>query len=182
MKKKKGGKSTIITDVMAQGFTARTSEKAVTAVINHIKLGLWWGEPVEIPGGTIQAKVRKGKPRRKFQRFRDIQQGKVAYRIVSYPGRRRVVKFTPDLTLDLTSLPPPPLPETPEQVETQQLASELLEMPADKATMATLQQAVTVHPFKPGALLRRLQEFKNRGWKFGSVALLARQVSTHHWL
>ena len=63
MKKKKGGKSTIITDVMAKGFTARTSEKAVTAVINHMKLGLWWGEPVEIPGGTIQAMVRKGKPR-----------------------------------------------------------------------------------------------------------------------
>jgi hypothetical protein len=182
MKKKKAGKSTIITDVMAQGFTARTSQKAVTAVINHMQLGLWWGELVEIPGGTIQAMVRKGKPRRRVQRFRDIQNGKVAYRIVIYPGRRRVVKFTPDLTLDLTPLPPPPLPETSEQVEARQLASEMLGKAADKPIMATLQRAVELHPFTPGALLRRLREFKGRGWQFCGIDSLARQVTAHYWL
>ena len=137
---------------------------------------------MEIPGGTIQAMVRKGKPRRKFQRFRDIRQGKVAYRIVSYPGRRRVVKFTADLSLDLTPLPPPPLPETSEQLEARQLASELLGKAADKSIMATLQRAVEVHPFKPGALLRRLREFKGRGWRFGGVTSLAHQVTAYYWL
>ena len=92
------------------------------------------------------------------------------------------MKFTPDLSLDLTPLPPPPLPETSEQVEARQLASELLGKPADKSIMATLQQAVEVHPFKPGALLRRLREFKGRGWQFGGIDSLARQVTAHHWL
>ena len=110
--KKKGGKSTIVKDVMAQGFTARKAEKAVDVVFDCMKLGLWWGEPVEIPSGTIQAKIRKGKPRRMFQRFRGIQKGKILYRIVDYPGRRRVVKFAPNLDLDLTPLPSPPLSET----------------------------------------------------------------------
>jgi hypothetical protein len=182
MKTKKRGKSTIVKDVMAQGFTTRKAAKAVNVVISYMKLGLWWGEPVEIPGGIIQAKVRKGIPRREIHKFRNIETRKTAHYNVDYPGRRRVVKFTPHLDLDLTPLPPAPVPETPEQVETRQLACELLGKPADQATMATLQQAVMVHPFKPGALLRRLQEFKSRGWTFGGVALLARQVAAHHWL
>jgi hypothetical protein len=147
-----------------------------------MKLGLWWGEPVEVPGGTLQAKVRKGTPRRSSQTFKDIQTGRINRRVVNYPGRRRVVKFTPDSNLDLTPLPPPPVPVTAEQVEVCQLASELLGQPAHNAIMATLQEAVEVHPSHPGALLRRLREFKSRGWQFGSVASLAHQVSIHYWL
>ena len=178
VKKKKGGKSVIVQDVIARGFTARKAEKAVNAVINQMKQALWRGEAVEVPGGTIQAGVRKGTRRREFQKFRSIQTGGISHRIVEYPGRRRVVKFIPDLNLDLT---PPPLPDTPEDLEARQLASELLGKPTNKAIMARLQEAVDVHPSKPGALLRRLREFKSRGWHFDSVDMLARQVSAHYW-
>ena len=180
--KKKGGKSTIVKDLMDKGFTARKAEQAVNAVIRYMKLGLWWGEPVEVPGGTIQAQVRKGTPRRQFQKFRNIQTENQDHRFVAYPGRRRVVKFTPDSNLDLTPMPRPRLPETPEEVEARQLASELLGKPADRAIIARLQQAVEVHPFKQGALLRRLREFKSRGWRFDCVTSLAHEVASYYWL
>lgn len=176
MKKEKGGKSRIIKDVMAKGFTARRAEKAVNAVLNLMTLALKSGEPVEIPGGTIQAKARKGTPRRKGQRFRNVHTKKIAYEVVRYPGARRVVKFTPDLTLDLTP------PESPETVEARAIASELLGVPASEAIMARLQQAVEVHPFKEGALLRRLRECKKRGMTFNNVEWLANQISAFYWL
>ena len=179
MKKTKGGKSRIVKDVMAKGFTAREAQDVVTAVFSLMKLALQSGDPVEIPGGTIQAKARKGKPRRKNQRFRNVHNKKIAFKVVRYRGARRVVKFRPDPNLDLEPLP---LPETPEQVEAREIASQLLGKPANLAIMARLQQAVEVHPFKPGALLRRLREFKSRGRTFSNVELLAHQTSTWHWL
>ena len=42
------------------------------------------------------------------------------------------MKFTEDSNLDLTPLPRPPLPETREEVEARQLASELLGKPVDR--------------------------------------------------
>jgi nucleoid DNA-binding protein len=180
MKRKSLGKSAIISDVMAKGVTARKATKAVNAVFDFMKQGLWWGEPVEVPGGTLQAKVRKGRSRRKVQKFLNIQTGMIDLQIGLFPGRRRVLKYTPDLDLDLTPLPPPPAPETPEQVEARQLASELLGKPADRAGIAT-QKAVEVHPSKPGALLRRLREFKDRGMHFGDVTALAYDVSACYW-
>jgi hypothetical protein len=101
------------------------------------------------------------------------------FRFVRYLGRRRVLKFIPDLSLDLT---PPPVPETPEQAEAREMASELIGHPLNKPIMASLQQAVEVHPCKPGALLRRLRDFKSRGWTFGSVPLLAQYLSSWYWL
>ena len=182
MKKKKGGKATIVKDVMAQGFTARKAQQALNAVLDLMKFAVWCGEPVEIPGGHIQSKIRQGKPRGELQKFRDVQNGELAVRLVRYPGRRRVVTFTADLALNLTPLPPRPLPETSEQVEARQLASELLGKAADKSIMATLQQAVEVHPFMPGALLRRLRDIKSRGWQVGDIYSLAQRVASHYWL
>jgi nucleoid DNA-binding protein len=185
-KKKKGGRQVLISEVMAKGFTARKAREAVNAVIDCMKFALWCGEPVEITGGALEVKIQQGKQRRKGQYFQNIQTGKLMLRPVRYPGRRRVVKFTPDRDLDLTPLPAPPLPppplqNTPERVEARHLASKLLGRPADERTMAILQAAVEVHPWKPGALLRRLQEFDSRGWQFGDIGSLAAQVSAHYW-
>ena len=179
MKKTKGGKSRIVKDVMAKGFAARKAQKALNAVFDLMKAALQSGETVEIPGGTIQAKARKGKSRGKIQRFRNVQKGKIDFKFVSYPGSRRVVKFTPDPNLDLTPLPPP---EAPEQVEEREMVSELIGKPANKAIMARLQQAVELRPFKEGALLRRLRECKSRGRTFSSVEALANQISAFYWL
>ena len=94
-----------------------------------------------------------------------------------------VLKFSPDLNLDLTPSPRPSLPDTPEQVEVRQLASELLCKLADMAIIATLQEAVELHPHQLGALLRRLRDIKSRGWSFDNdVYLLAQQVAADYWL
>jgi nucleoid DNA-binding protein len=180
MKTKKGGKAVIVKDLMATGLSARKAAKALNAVLDSMKFALWCGEPVEIPGGSIQAKTRKGTPRREFHRFRNVQTREIDHHIVAYSGLRHVVTFTADSELDLTPLP---LPETPEQVEALQLASELLGKPADEAIIAQLQQAAEVHPRGPGALLRRLRDIKSRGWQFhNDVHSLARQVAAHYWL
>jgi nucleoid DNA-binding protein len=179
MKRKKGGKSRIVKDVMAKGFTARKAEKAVDAVFSLMKVALQAGEPVDVPGGTLQAKARKGKPRMKSQRFRSVNNKRIAFKFVRYPGAHRVVKFAPDPNLDLE---PPPLPEPPEELEARAIASELLGMPASQAIMARLQQAVEVHRFKEGALLRRLRECKSRGRTFDNVEWLANQISAFYWL
>jgi nucleoid DNA-binding protein len=180
---KKGGKSRIVKDIMAMGFTARKSEKALNAVIAHMKLGLRRGEPVEVPGGTLQSKIRRGKPRREAQRFGNVNTRKTRSQIIHYSGRRRVVKFTPDLALDLTPLPPLPLPETAEQIESRQLASYLLGKPADMAIMAALQQAAEFRRCMPGSLLRRLRDYKDRGWHFNNdLYELRSYLAAWYWL
>jgi hypothetical protein len=130
MKKKKGGRSSIIKDLTATGLTARKAVMAVNAVFDYMTLAAWWGEPVEIPGGLIQSTIRQGRPREERQRFRDIQTRKIAHKSIVFPGRRRVLKFTPDLELDLEPLPAQPLPETPEQEAVRRLVAQLLGRPA----------------------------------------------------
>jgi hypothetical protein len=41
----KAGKSRIVKDIMAKGFTARRPEKALNAAIESMKFALWCGEP-----------------------------------------------------------------------------------------------------------------------------------------
>jgi nucleoid DNA-binding protein len=179
MKRKKGGKNKIVKDVMAKGFKAREAEEAVNAVFSLMTSALQSGEPVEVPGGTLQAKDRKGKPRREIQRFHHVNSKKITFKAVRYPGARRVVKVTPDPNLDLTPLP---LPEPPDMVEARKITSELTGAPANQAIMARLQQAVEVHPFREGALLRRLRDLKSRGRTFNNTEMLAHEVSACYWL
>jgi nucleoid DNA-binding protein len=182
-KKKKGGKSVIVKDLMAKGLTARKAEKAVNVVFDQMTLALCRGEKVAIPGGSIQAKPRKGKSRTEFHKFSNIQSNKPMYPLTSYPGGHRVVKFTPDLDLDVSLLPAPPVPEAPELVEARQLASYLLKgKPASEETMRMLQQAVEQRPHKPGALLRRLRELKSRGHISDHEFTLAASLYTLYWI
>lgn len=191
--KKKRGKSAIIDDLMAKGFSARKATRAVNAVIDAWKFALYCGEEVEAPGGTLQVTVAKGRPRQKLQRFRSIATGQVQFRLTRYPGRRRIVKLKPDpsMVVILDSPPlPAPRPENTAEREERQLASLLLGRPADQAVMTSLRQAVGAHPRipgarlppKPGALLRRLREMNARGWKFSDLPDLAQRVSEYYWL
>jgi hypothetical protein len=186
--KKKGGKHQVVKDIMAKGFTARKAEKALKAVIDHMKLGLWWGEPVETPLGTLKAKVRRGKPwRENRHKFRNVNLGNVNRgmtdaRPVDYPGRRRVVKFQPNPMLDLTPLPQPPAPETTEQIEARELASYLLGKEVDRQAVAALQRAAETKRCVLGSLVRRLKEFKDRGWHFDSFFKLEVHVADWHWV
>ena len=178
------GKSKLIRELMEKGFSVRKSEKAVNAVFGCMTQALWTGEVVEIPGGSIVKTIRKGKPRQKLQKFRNVNTGKVRYKTVRLPGTHMSVKFRPDVTLDLSPLPVPPPPEPPEVTEVRHLATELLGLskPADDQTLATLQKAVDLHPHQPGALLRRLQEAKRRGWLATSVSELADHVKFLWWM
>jgi nucleoid DNA-binding protein len=105
------GKSRLIRELRAKGLSVRKATKAVNAVFNLMAGAVKRGEIVDIPGGTIKANTRNGKPRATMQQFRNIQTDEIDRRIVRYPGQRRVVKFRPDETLDLTPLPLPPTPE-----------------------------------------------------------------------
>jgi nucleoid DNA-binding protein len=176
------GKSGLILELIAKGLSVRKAEKAVNAVFDCMSWAVRRGETVEIPGGTIQAKIMNGKPRRASQRFRDVRTGKIAVKVVHYPGRRRVVKFRPDERLDLTPLPVPPPPPTPEQMECRQLATELLAKAVDDQVMTELQNAADFPSPKPGALLRRLKEVRNRGWPNRSTEELSAGLAKLYWV
>ncbi len=65
------GKSGLIRELMAEGLSVRQAEKAVNAVFEVMTRAVKRGETVEIPAGTIQAKIMNGEPRRASQRFAD---------------------------------------------------------------------------------------------------------------
>jgi nucleoid DNA-binding protein len=173
------GKSGLIRELMATGLSVRQAEKAVNAVFEVMVRAVKRGETVEIPGGTIRARIMNGKPRQAEQRFRNVQTGKIDFRVANYPGRRRVVKFKPDESLDLTPLPAPP---TPEEIECRQLAMELIGKPADDAVMESLKRAAALHPQKPGNLLARLRDRQQRGLRYSDAIGLAQDIEKLYWL
>ena len=173
------GKSGLIRELIAKGLSVRQAEKAVNAVFEVMTRAVKRGETVEIPGGTIQAKIMNGEPRRASQRFRDVRTREIAVKVINYRGRRRVVKFRPDESLDLTPLPPPP---TLEQVECRQLATELLAKAVNDQIMAQLLQGADSPSSKPGALLRRLKEVRNRGWRISSTEDLTACLAKLYWV
>ena len=54
------GKSGLIRELIAKGLSVRQAEKAVNAVFDCMSRAVRRGETVEIPGGTIQAKIMNG--------------------------------------------------------------------------------------------------------------------------
>ena len=173
------GKSKLIRELMAKGISVRKAEKGVNAVFDCMARAVRRGESVEIPGGRIQVKMRKGQPRRKWQRFVNVQTRQIMSRIVDFRGQRLVVKFSPDLNLNLSPLPQP---LTPDEIEALQLASELLGKAADLATMKKLKDTVAARPNKPGALVRRLRDLKSRGLRYRDVAELVHDIGALYWL
>ena len=186
------GKSGLVHDLMAKGFTARKSEEAVNAVFDSMRRALARGETVEVPGGSLRAQIRNGKPyKQHFKKRRNINTGKLFYpRVVSYPGRRRVVKFDPDLNLNLdhcAEYPPPTIPASVsfrpsascdrEQAEAWKLAAELLRAPVDTAIMAVLQESAERYSDQPGALLHMLRRRRERGYRPPTVEALANDLA-----
>ena len=173
------GKSGLIQELIAKGLSVRRAEKAVNAVFDCMTRAVWRGETVEIQGGTIRAKIMHGEPRRASQRFQDVRSRKIAVKVVNYPGRRRVVKFRPDESMDLTPLPVPP---TPEEIECRQLATELLAKAVDDQIMSQLQKGADFPSPEPGALLRRLKEVQSRGWPNRSTEDLTANLAKLYWM
>ncbi len=207
--KKNVDKRALVQVLRDKGLSARKATQALNTILDAWKHALWCGEEVEVPGGILQAKITKGREQATLQLFQNISSKEPLLRMVRYPGRRRVVKLIPDpnlhLPLDpppppppLPSLPPlpppppPPKPETAEEIEERQLVTWLLQISktADDHTMLIVRRAVGAHPrepwqrlpYKPGALLRRLRQFKDCGWRFLSLETLAQQISEHYWL
>ena len=176
------GKSGLIRELIAKGLSVRQAEKAVNAVFEVMTRAVKRGETVEIPGGSIQAKIMNGESRRASQRFRDVRTREITVKVINYRGRRRVVKFRPDESLDLTPLPAPPPPPTPEQFECRRLATELLAEAVDDQIMAKLQKGADIPSAKPGALLRRLKEVQNRGWRITCTEDLTACLAKLYWV
>jgi nucleoid DNA-binding protein len=176
------GKSGLIRELIAKGLSVCQAEKAVNAVFEVMTRAVKRGETVEIPGGTIQAKIMNGNPRRVSHRLRDVGTREITVKVINYRGRRRVVKFRPDESLDLTPLPVPPPPPTPEQFECRQLATELLAKAVDDQILAQLQESTDSPSSKPGALLRRLREVRNRGWRISSTEDLTAYLAKLYWV
>jgi hypothetical protein len=183
LKQRKGGKRLIIRNVIVDGrLSARKAKRSSDAVFDCM----------EIPSGAIQVNIRKGKPWRERHRFRNLQTRKTMSRTVRYPDRRarqygwrRETQATPETPKPIEASPPVlPPPETPAMSEVCQLATELLvlERPVNQDVITVLQQAVEVNPHIPGALLRRLRDFRSRVWQFQNVYSLAAQLTAHYWL
>ena len=201
-KKKTFNKQDIIRAVRAKGFSARRSTKAVNVMLDVWTTALSYWDPVETPCGTLEVKVFKGEERARLFVFPDVNTKQPTIRMVHLPGRRRIVRLRPDPKLVLAldppppppppppaPPPPPPKPETAEEAEERQLTTLLLNLrnPADDRIMTIVRQAVGAHPripgqrlsFRPGALLRRLRQFRAKGWLFSDVRSLAQQVSEY---
>lgn len=176
------GRARLVRELMAKGLSVRKAEKAVNAVFERMTRALRRGEIVEIPGGWIQVKWYGGKPRREWHGFRNANTGKLGYRIVTYRGRRRVVKFKPDPKLDLARPPAPPPAYSAEQIECRKLAEELLGGTANDQVMARLERAAQHPTPKPGALLRRLRAIRDRGWHHRTAEELAASVASLYWV
>jgi nucleoid DNA-binding protein len=91
------------------GVSKRKSEKAVNAVFDGMARALRRGEEVELPIGWIQtARPPAKRPKRKFQRFSNIQTGKISFKMVRYPGK--IIRFRANPALiEHGPFPPPPL-------------------------------------------------------------------------
>jgi hypothetical protein len=97
-------KSKLIRELIAKGFSARKAEKVNAAFgsmrralksMNRLRRaarcrkrppGLLSGRDRGHSGGTIQAECTNGRPRRKWQRTRTVNTGKIQFRMVEYPG------------------------------------------------------------------------------------------------
>jgi len=181
------GKSGLIKELMAKGFSARKAEKAVNAFFECIKAGLWRGEVVELPVGKLVLRIRNGQRPRVWQRSRNVQTGKIKFGIRRMPGPHKVVKLIPNLALDLFPLPTKAeqaaaAVKAAEDAEIAQLASELLGEPARQDIIASLQRCVDSQTKAPGALVRRLRDLKSRGRKYSNEWMLGADVRQLYWL
>ena len=179
-KKRKHGKNVLIEAAMAKGLTARKARQFVNAIVASWTHALWCGEVVEIPGGTIQSKIRQGTERWMVKRFRNVNTGKPMKRDAIYPGWRMVVKFKPDRHLTFPLSPPK---ETAEELEARQIASELMGSPVSREMLAELQTALEKRSHRrPGALLTRLKVIRSRGLHTPNVESLIFYLAICHYL
>ena len=176
------GRTGLIRALMAKGYSARNAEKLVNAVFATMTRTLSRGEEVEIPGGKLILEQRKGQARLEPNHiFQNVQTGRPMVKPVRYKASRKVVKFVPDETLDLSPLlpaQPPARREMPEFAACRKVASQLIEKPLDEPGMQLLLQAVYSHARSPIALLQALRERHQRGYRYKTLELLAADIGS----
>jgi nucleoid DNA-binding protein len=180
----KTGRAGLVRDLMAKGLSVRNAEKVVNAVFEVITRAIRRGEVVETPLGTLQVKTRNVKRRQEIHTFRNVNTGKRDLKLVVYGKQRRGVKLTPNESLDLTAPPraPPPPTLTTEQIESRQLAADLLGRPVDNQVMVFLERAAAFPPQRVGNLDARLRDLKSRGPRFTDADQLAAAIAQLYWL
>jgi nucleoid DNA-binding protein len=168
-----------------KGFSWPKAERGFRRVLDVIAENIRCGEVVELPGlGTIKSVLSTKPQPRYWKPLWNVHTGKAQYRVVPRQRRPRRITFKAHPWVDLTPPPPP----TPAEIETRQLAAELLGRPVDDRIMAELQAGVDIHAHRPGALygpgalLRRLRHLKNRGRRFEDATSMAWAVAELYWI
>ena len=179
--KGKKGKSKLIQELVAKGFSYRQAGKAVNAVFGQMARAVRRGERTEIPGGTIQV-MQNNRKRPELKKYRNIATGRISYKVVVYGRAQRRIKFLPDQQLNVELIPKPPGPPTPEELEIRELVLLFTGRPPTAQDIAVLQRAIEWRPHKSGALLRRLRQYEERGGKRISISYLAQYMEFFYWL
>ena len=188
------GKSALIKMLMQEhGVSKRQSEKAVNAVFDCMARALRSGEEVELPIGWIQTAPRPAqREKRKFQKFRNIQTGKISHSMARYPDKIIRFRVNPELIVKGPFAPPPPSTEMITKAE--ELDQLFLRLMGREITAPDLRSLLlaSVDPNKscadadlPGyldRLLARLRELVQEQRHFSSIFLLRRTVGDLYWV
>jgi nucleoid DNA-binding protein len=176
------GKSALIKMLMKEhGFSKRKSEKAVNAVFDLMARALWRRDQVELPIGWLQIAAPPAKrPKRKFQRFRNIQTGKISHSMVRYPDKIIRFRVNPELIVTGPAPPPPPSPEMIKKAEgLDQLLSRL---GCPDVTGLNLKPLLGAADENLDRLLARLRLLVQDGNMFSDFSVLCATVSEIHWV
>ena len=165
--------------VQEKGIAARKAKKAVNAVFQVMADGLRRGELVEIPGGVLRTVVKNLKRRSSSRMIHNVNKNRKEYRIIEYPGgRRRVIQFLRDRSIDLeppVPAPPPPPPPTEEELRIAERLKLVLDCDYDAAqVLPAIRQAFEpISGYRQSSLAGNLRHFHDRGFRFPSVEALA---------
>lgn len=186
------GKSGLIKAVMDKmiknklPISRRKAEKAVNAVFDLMKGALKCGEDVELPVGRINLfptpAKRKGK---RIQKFQNIHDETVAYRLVQVPDR--MIRYRPHKELIERAPFSPPLPR-PLPAATIRKAEELQELfcalTGEKRDIRPEELKMLLHAAEDNLdwLLARLRQMKKDGNRTNRVYKLVDTVRQMYWI
>jgi len=174
-------KTRLVETLIEKGFSVRQAMKAVNGLFEVLVDRLRRGESVGVPGGTLRVIPQNRTRRQTLQRVSNIHTGKTEQRLIAYGQRRRVIRFTPDPGFEFDP-PQRQTSETQDHSDVLHLTAELLERPVTAEDLALLHDVVTERPTKPGNLLLRLREIKQRGFRGSDIGGLAQAVRGLYWI
>jgi nucleoid DNA-binding protein len=181
----KAGKSGLIKMLLKDhGVSKLKAEKAVNAVFDLMAQALRRGERVELPIGWMQTAAAPAKNKRRFQKFKNIQTGKLALKLVTYPDTIILLSVNPAMMVwDPEPAPPPPPPLSPTVLQKGEALEQLLvTLGFPDATEMDLRDLMAAADGNLDWLLSRLRLLIQEERQFTSFWLLCATVHDVHWI